>query len=102
MTSPALPAPAAGVVFQPLDDGAVVFSTVTEVYFGLNHVGAAVWELLGAGGDIAGLCAALQARYPDAAADVLAADVAALLATLAREGLVVEAAAGTGDAAPAG
>lgn len=102
MTSPALPAPATGVMFQPLDDGAVVFSTETEVYFGLNHVGAAVWELLGAGGDLAALCAALHARYPDVPADVVAADVAALLAALAREGLVVEAAADAGDAAPGG
>ena len=47
MTPPdRLPVATAHVVYGPLSDGAVLFSTKDEVYFGLNQVGAQVWELL--------------------------------------------------------
>ena len=85
-----LPAPAAGVMCQELDDGAVLFSPATEVYFGLNHVGAAVWSLLPpASATLDELCAALADRYPDAPPERLAGDVERLLGELAAEGLVV-------------
>ena len=92
MTEPPvpLPAPAPGVMCQELDDGAVLFSPATEIYFGLNHVGAAVWSLLPpASATLDELCAALAGRYPDAPPERLADDVELLLAELAREGLVV-------------
>ena len=92
MTEPPapLPAPAPGVMCQELDDGAVLFSPATEIYFGLNHVGAAVWSLLPpASATLDELCAALAERYPDASPGQLAGDVERLLAELAREGLVV-------------
>ena len=77
-------------MFQALDDGAVVFSPSSEVYFGLNHVGAAIWELLPpATTSFEALCHAVRERYPDADPDRVAADAAALLDELAREGLVV-------------
>jgi hypothetical protein len=89
-TSPLLPTPAPGVMFQSLDDGAVLLSPESEVYFSLNHVGAAVWELLPpATASMEELCAALAARYPDAPPTALAADVGRLLDELARERLVV-------------
>ena len=90
-----LPSPAPGVMFQPLDDGAVLFSPDSEVYFGLNHVGAAIWELLPPETDsVEALCTALAERYPDAAPAALADDVARLLGDLGREGLVVAPAGG--------
>lgn len=92
MTDPPvpLPAPAPGVMCQELDDGAVLFSPATEIYFGLNHVGAAVWSLLPpASATLAELCAALADRYPDAPVERLAGDVERLLTELAHEGLVV-------------
>ena len=45
-TEPMLPSPAPGVLFQALPDGAVLLDTRSEVYFGLNAVGARVWQLL--------------------------------------------------------
>lgn len=84
-----LPVPAAGVMLQALDDGAVLFSPSTELYFGLNHVGARVWELLGPGLLLDDLCARLHQHYPDADRPTLSRDVAALLDRLAAEGLVV-------------
>src|SRR5688572_2049712 len=84
-----LPSPASGVMFQELDDGAVLFSPASEVYFGLNHVGAAVWALLPPVSDtLDALCAALGERYPDAPPATIAADVARLLAELGEAGLV--------------
>ena len=76
-------------MFQALDDGAVLFSPASEVYFGLNHVGAAVWGLLPpVSGTLEELCAALGERYPDAPPATIAADVARLLGELGEAGLV--------------
>ncbi|HEU4630082.1 MAG TPA: PqqD family protein, partial [Gemmatimonadaceae bacterium] len=81
-----------------LVDGAVLFSTDAEQYFGLNHVGVAIWRLLPpASHSFDELCAALGALYPDAARETLATDAASLLDELLRERLVVP----PGDAPPA-
>jgi len=56
------------VIYKALLDGeAVLFSTEEEVYFGLNEVGARVWELLPpATNSLDELCAALAVQYLDA------------------------------------
>jgi hypothetical protein len=41
-----LPTPVPGAVFRRLPEGGVLFSTETEVYFGVGVVGARIWELL--------------------------------------------------------
>lgn len=85
-----LPAPHPAVIYQPMPDGAVLFSAADEVYFGLNEAGALVWEQLASGSaTIADAGAAVRARFPDADAAVVADDVAALLAALLAHGLVV-------------
>jgi len=85
---PPLPTATPGVLFQALEDGAVLFSPATEIYFGLNHVGARIWELLPpASASFDELCDRLRAAYPDAG-DTVAADVRALLDQLALAGLV--------------
>lgn len=84
-----LPSPLPTVVFQRIDDGAVLFSPATEVYFGLNEVGARVWQLLPpTSSSLDELCAALGEEYPDVEAAVIRQDVSDLLAELAKEGLV--------------
>lgn len=84
-----LPAPTDGVVYQALDDGAVLFSPAAELYFGLNHVGARIWELLTPTGRPLGeLCDHLHESYPDADRETLRSDVRDLLDRLAAEGLV--------------
>lgn len=84
-----LPTPAPAVVFQRIDDGAVLYAASTEIYFGLNEVGAAIWELLPpASTSLDEVCDKLATRYPDAPRDELRSDVQALLAELLREGLV--------------
>lgn len=78
------------VIYRPVADGAVLLHTGQEVYFGLNVVGAQIWELLPpACSTLEEVCATLGARYPDVPAPTLRADVLELLAELERSGLVV-------------
>jgi hypothetical protein len=87
-----LPEPHPSVLFRALDGGAVLFSSADEVYFGLNEVGARVWELLPpAHTTLAEVCAELTRVYPDVERQVLLADVAELLGDLESHGLVVPA-----------
>jgi hypothetical protein len=84
-----IPTPSPSVVFQRIDDGAVLFAPATEIYFGLNAVGACIWELLPpVTSSLTELCDRVAAQYPDAPPDVIRADVQALLDDLLREGLV--------------
>ena len=83
-----LPRTSPSVIFQPLDDGAVLFAPETEVYFGLNEVGAHIWQLLAIPlHSIDELCARIAERYPDAPPATIRADVEDLIAQLVREGL---------------
>lgn len=98
-----LPAPAPDVLYQALQDGAVLFSPSNEIYFGLNHVGARIWELLPpATRTLDELVDRVAASYPDAPPDRIRRDAQALLADLGYNGLVVDArgagAAGAGRA----
>lgn len=98
-----LPSPAPGVLFQALPDGAVLLDTRSEVYFGLNAVGARVWQLLPAARTPEELGAAVAAEYPDADPRRVRADVATLVEALVAEGLLRAApAARNDDAALAG
>lgn len=94
-----LPQPHPAVIFKTVSEGAVLLHTESEVYFGLNHVGAQVWRLVteGASG-LDDLVSGLSDTYPDVAAGVIRDDVAALLAELTENGLLVS--AGSDDAAP--
>ena len=97
-----LPAPDPAVIFRTLPDGAVLLHTATEVYYGLNSVGARVWELLPpASGDLDDLCRRLSAEYPDASVAEIRADVAGLLSELRHAGLVTERARMLADVAAA-
>jgi len=84
-----LPTAHPSVVWTPLPDGAVLFSTETELYFGVNSVGALVWELLPPTTQtLQDLCAAVHERYPDAALEQIRTDVIELLDNLSQYGLV--------------
>ena len=83
-----LPRARASVVFQKVPGGAVLLSTDDEVYYGLNGVGARVWELLGECDDAEALCMRVASEYPDAPADAVREDVLALLASLQESRLV--------------
>lgn len=90
-----LPAPHPSVICQQMEDGAVLFAPLTEIYFGLNEVGAKVWRLLPpVSHSLDDLCQQLATEYPDVDAHTIRADVVELLDQLATEGLVVAPAGG--------
>lgn len=78
------------IVWAQVAEGAVLFSTTSEPYYGANQVAAYVWEeLQSSNGTFEDLCAAVQRRFPDAPADELRGDVRELLGDFARHGLLV-------------
>jgi hypothetical protein len=84
-----LPVPRPSVVWINLPDGAVLFSPETEVYYGLNNVGAVIWEQLGKrvqNMDL--LCDAVHEQFPDATREQIHADVLELLGDFANNDLV--------------
>ncbi|MGI9042045.1 MAG: PqqD family protein [Gemmatimonadales bacterium] len=84
-----LPVQNPDVIYQALEEGAVLFSVKEEVYFGLNPVGARVWEALPlVTGSWDELFAALEARYPAVDPTTLRADVRELINELLAHGLV--------------
>lgn len=86
-----LPSPHPAVMFQTVGDGAVLLHTQDEIYFGLNGVGARVWQLLPPTCvEFDDICANLAATYPGADAATIRADVDELLSQLRGHGLVVD------------
>ena len=66
-----------------------MFSTETEVYFGVGLVGAAIWELLPpATRTVEEMVSALAARYRDVSASQIRTDVDRFLEELISNGLV--------------
>jgi len=84
-----LPSQTSQVVFGPLPDGAVLFSTRDEVYYGLNRVGALIWALLPPKTNtLSELCDVLGRQFTEVDPATLKNDVAALLEELHANGLV--------------
>ncbi len=82
--------PSTEVIFREVEDGAVLLSTRDEVYFGLNRVGARVWELLSSPmHELEDLCRVLAEESPGVGIEMLEADVSELLERLRDLGLVV-------------
>ena len=87
-----LPTRNEAVIYRSLSEGGVLFSLADEVYFGLNAVGAEIWEMLPpAHASLDSLCAELAARHPDVPPAELRADVVELLHSLESFGLLVPA-----------
>ena len=85
-----LPCASPAVVFQRVSDGAVLLDMQAEVYFGLNAVGADIWQLLPPTcGTLDQLCDEISRRYPDVDPADVWQDTAALLDELAEAGLVL-------------
>lgn len=77
------------VIFRTVSEGAVLLHTHDEIYFGLNSVGARIWQLLPpVCQTLDDLCAAVAKEYPSVDADVIRADIVELLDDLAAQRLV--------------
>jgi hypothetical protein len=84
-----LPAPAPGAIFRPVGVGGVIFSTETEIYFGVNAIGVRVWELLPpATATVGELCAIVAGEHTDASDEQVRADVRSFLDALIANQLV--------------
>ncbi|HLV26341.1 MAG TPA: PqqD family protein [Gemmatimonadales bacterium] len=87
-----LPTPNPAVLFQPVAEGAILLHTEQEIYFGLNEVGALVWQLLPPHSkDLSEVLHSLGQRYPEVDIRDIELDVSGLLEELAGSGLVVPA-----------
>ena len=84
-----LPSPTPGAIFRRLPEGGVLFSTDTEVYFGVGVVGARIWELLPpATRTMEEMVSTLASTYHDVPASTIRSDVERFLAELLTNGLV--------------
>lgn len=77
------------VAFRAYADGSggVLLDLESSLYFGVNAVGALVWELIGSGSDISRIVAEMQSKIEDPPSD-LAADVDQFLTDLEERNLV--------------
>ena len=86
-----IPTASPAVIFAPLEGGAVLFDKSDGTYYGLNVVGARVWEMLSPGSEsVDAICGALEVQYRDADPGELRNDVRELLDELTLFGLVVD------------
>jgi hypothetical protein len=93
-----LPVPNPKVLFKSMSDGAVLFSTDNEVYFGLNSVGARIWELLPpVCSTFDELCTRLSSEYPEVDRSIIETDVKELLGDLTAHKLVAVRVEGQND-----
>lgn len=75
------------VVFQDLQGEGVLLNLKTGVYFGLDHVGTRVWQLLEKHETLSEIAAAIVAEY-DVDEARCADDLLALIAEMEERGLV--------------
>ena len=86
-----LPTKNPDVIFRRVEEGAVLLSAKDEVYFGLNEVGAFIWEALTPELDSSDeIRDALVQKYPDVDPDVIAVDLAEILDELVKAGMLLE------------
>ncbi len=86
-----LPTKNPDVIFRRVEEGAVLLSAKDEVYFGLNEVGAFIWETLTPELDSSDdIRDALVQKYPDVDPDVIAVDLAEILDELVKAGMLLE------------
>ena len=85
-----LPVPSPSTIFRPVAEGGVLFSTTTEIYFGVNTVGARIWGMLPPANMTVGeLCAAMMSAFPEVSETRIRDDVRQFLEELLTHGLVV-------------
>ncbi len=96
-----LPKPSPSAIFRSMAEGGVLFSSDSEVYFGVNPVGSIIWELLPTASTFEDLCESLSKRFTDVGLDRITRDVQAFLADLRANGLVVDVATDEGHPKPA-
>ena len=75
------------VLFQALDNEAVLLHLPTEKYFGLNEVGSQMWQLLEAGSSMEDTISSIMAEY-EVEEEMVRRDIAELVSQLAEQELI--------------
>jgi hypothetical protein len=102
VTEPPL-SPSPSVICKDMGDGAVLFCSRSEVYFGLNDVGVLLWNLLSEHPrTVADLVELLHGHFPEQGRTELEADVREFIAALEKNELVLPLASSLASASPAG
>jgi coenzyme PQQ synthesis protein D (PqqD) len=84
-----LPLRRSSVILKELGEGAVLFSTETEVYFSLNQIGLRVWRSLPpACSQMDQVVATIHAQFPEVSRETIASDIRSLIDELRDHGLV--------------
>jgi hypothetical protein len=78
------------VLARQVGEEAVMLDLARGTYFGLDPVGARIWQLLGQGKTLAEVCDAMVDEY-DVSREVIERDVAKLVQELVDRGLVAPA-----------
>ncbi|MGB8600667.1 MAG: PqqD family protein [Rhizomicrobium sp.] len=76
------------ILFSTIGDEIVLMSVQTGKYYGLDPIGADIWQRMLAPVCVAALCAGLADTY-DAPSDEISQDVTGLLERLLADGLIV-------------
>lgn len=98
-----LPQPSPSAIFRPLPEGGVLFSTDSEVYFGVNEVGARLWQMLPpVCHGFEEMCAKVSVVYPDAGLDLIRRDARQFVDELVANGLAVKVVDGDDATPPSG
>ena len=77
------------VMARTVGDETVILDLASGTYFGLDPVGARVWQLIGEGKELAEICETMLEEY-EVATERLQADVMRLAAELAERNLIVK------------
>lgn len=76
------------VLFQKINDECVLLNMENEQYFGLDIIGARIWEIIADNGNVSQALARLQQEY-DVDLETLKLDLAQLLSEFESEKLIV-------------
>lgn len=82
---------APGVVFNQQEEGAVLLHMEDGVYFGLNPVGALIWEALVGEGEVRAALRIMTERFPTVDAGRIEQDLLHLTGELVAKGLLCHA-----------
>lgn len=82
-------APSPEAVFSTVGEEVVLLHLGSGIYFGLDAIGAQVWDLLGKGENFAAIVQAIADAYGKAAEEI-SGDIAALLDDLFSHELIAE------------
>lgn len=79
---------APGVLFNQQEEGAVLLHMADGIYFGLNPVGALIYQMLIAEGEVGATLRVMTARFPEVDAGRVEQDLLKLSAELLEKGLL--------------